>query len=258
MMFKSQLRIFITLGLAFVMVSQPLHAETLKGIRQRGKLIVAVKDNTRPLGFRGENGELQGLEIDIARRLSLEIFGVEGKVEFRPVNNQDRLRVLFDRQVDLTIARLTVNRSRSRVVDFSRPYYQDSTAILTNRTGPTSLTDLAGKSVAVLQASSSAEEATSQLPKSKLVPVSSYQGAKALLDSKQVVAFIADRSLLVGWSQEYPQQYRLLTANFAASPIGIAMPRGLQHAELRSFVDGAIDRWQKEGWLSQRIGHWGL
>lgn len=257
-MFKSQLRIFITLGLAFVVGSQPLNAETLKGIKQRGKLIVAVKDNTRPLGFRGDNGELQGLEIDIARRLSLEIFGVSGKVEFRPVNNQDRLRILFDRQVDMTIARLTVNRSRSRVVDFSRPYYQDSTAILTRHTGPRSLAELADKSVAVLQASSSAAEAAAQLPKSKLVPANSYQAAKALLDNKQVVAFIADRSLLVGWSQEYPEQYRLLSANLATSPLGIAMPRGLQHAELRSFVDGALDRWQKEGWLSQRIGYWGL
>lgn len=257
-MFKSQLPIVITLGLAFVMSSLPLHAETLKGIKQRGKLIVAVKDNTRPLGFRGGNGELQGLEIDIARRLSLEIFGVEGKVELRPVNNQDRLRVLFDRQVDLTIARLTVNRSRSRVVEFSRPYYQDGTAILTSRTGPTSLAGLAGKSVAVLQSSSSAAAAADQLPQSKLVGTSSYQAAKALLDSKQVVAFIADRSLLVGWSQEYPEQYRLLPANLAVSPIGIAMPRGLQYNELWSFVDGAIGRWQKEGWLSQRISYWGL
>lgn len=37
-------------------------AGTLKEIQQRKKLIVAVKDNLPLLGFRDENGNLQGLE----------------------------------------------------------------------------------------------------------------------------------------------------------------------------------------------------
>jgi polar amino acid transport system substrate-binding protein len=257
-MIKSQLRIFLTLWLAFVLGSQPLRAETLKGIRQRGKLIVAVKDNTRPLGFKDASGALQGLEIDIARRLSIEIFGVPDRVELRPVINQNRLRVLMDQQVDLTIARLTINRSRARVVDFSRSYYQDSTAILTNRSNLQQPRDLAGQRVAVIQSSSSAAEASYQLPQSQLVPVGSYQAAKELLDTKKVAAFVGDRSLLVGWSQEYPRQYRLLASNLAFSSIGVAVPRGRQYDELWFLVDSAIGRWQKSGWLRQRIRYWGL
>jgi polar amino acid transport system substrate-binding protein len=69
---------------------------------------------------------------------------------------------------------------------------------------------------------------------------------------------VGDRSLLVGWSQEYPRQYRLLASNLAFSSIGVAVPRGRQYDELWFLVDSAIGRWQKSGWLRQRIRYWGL
>jgi polar amino acid transport system substrate-binding protein len=103
--------------------AQTAQAGTLKEIQQRKKLIVAVKDNLPLLGFRDENGNLQGLEIDIARKLATEIFGSAESVQLLPVANQDRLKVAIEGNVDLTIARVTATPTRSRVVDFSRYYY---------------------------------------------------------------------------------------------------------------------------------------
>ena len=37
-----------------------VHAADLETVRQRGHLVVAVKDNSRPLGFRDERGNLVG------------------------------------------------------------------------------------------------------------------------------------------------------------------------------------------------------
>jgi polar amino acid transport system substrate-binding protein len=261
---QSQLRIFLVLGLTLfgltpMLCSTPLaSAETLKGIRQRGRMIVAVKDNTRPLGFKDRTGRLQGLEIDIAQRLGTEILGQSDRVDLTPVNNQDRLQILFDRKVDVTIARLGINRGRSRVVEFSQPYYQDGTGVLTNSAKVRKLADLAGQSVAVIQSSVSSYPVAEQVPGAKLVPVGSYEGAKRLLDEKKVVAFAADYSLLVGWVQEFPQGYRLLAEKLNVESLAIAMPKGLQHRELREFVIGALDRWKKEGWLQERIRYWGL
>jgi polar amino acid transport system substrate-binding protein len=261
---QSQLRIFLVLGLTLfcltpILCSTPsVSAETLKGIRQRGRMIVAVKDNTRPLGFKDRAGKLQGLEIDIAQRLGAEILGQSDRVDLTPVNNQDRLQVLFDRRVDVTIARLGVNRGRSRVVEFSQPYYQDGTGILTNNVKVRKSADLAGQPVAVIQSSVSSYPLAEQVPGAKLVPVGSYEGAKRLLDEGKVVAFAADYSLLVGWMQEFPQGYRLLPEKLNVESLAIAMPKGLQHRELREFVAGALDRWKKEGWLQERIRYWGL
>ncbi|MEM6592000.1 MAG: transporter substrate-binding domain-containing protein, partial [Cyanobacteria bacterium P01_C01_bin.73] len=69
-------RILAGLGLAAglllgePLVFKPAAAAELEQIEQRGYLIVAVKDNWRPLGFRDEAGELAGLEIDIAKALA--------------------------------------------------------------------------------------------------------------------------------------------------------------------------------------------
>ncbi len=255
---QSQLRIFLALGLTLFCLAPPVSAETLKGIRQRGRMIVAVKNNTRPLGFKDKEGRLQGLEIDIARRLSAEILGQPDRVDLLPVNNQDRLQVLFDRRVDVTIARLGVNRGRSRVVEFSQPYYQDGTGVLTNSDKIKKLTDLVGKPVAVIRSSVSSYPVAEQVPGVKLVAVSSYAAAKNLLDEGKVVAFAADYSLLVGWVQEFPQGYQLLSEKLTVESLAIAMPKGFQHRELREFVGLALDRWKKEGWLQERIRYWGL
>jgi polar amino acid transport system substrate-binding protein len=255
---QSQLRIFLALGLTLFCLAAPVSAETLKGIRQRGRMIVAVKDNTRPLGFKDREGRLQGLEIDIAQRLAAEILGQADRVDLVPVNNKDRLQVLFDRRVDVTIARLGVNRARSRVVEFSKPYYVDGTGVLTNRDQVKKLKDLVGQPVAVIQSSSSLYPVAEQVPGAKLVPVGSYEVAKRLLDEGKVVAFVADYSLLVGWVQEFPQGYRLLSEKLNVESLAIAMPKGLQHRELREFVAKALERWKKEGWLQERIRYWGL
>jgi polar amino acid transport system substrate-binding protein len=255
---QSQLRIFLALGLTLFCLQTPVMAETLKGIRQRGRMIVAVKDNTRPLGFKDREGRLQGLEIDIALKLGADILGRTDRVDLQPVNNQDRLQVLFDRRVDVTIARVSANRARSRVVEFSQPYYVDGTGVLTNSARFKQLKDLAGQPVAVIQSSSSLFPLAVQVPGAKMVPVNSYAEAKSLLDSNKVVAFAADYSLLVGWMQEYPQGYRLFSEKLNGESLAIAMPKGLQHRELREFVGKAIDRWKKEGWLQERIRYWGL
>ncbi len=249
--------------LSLMLLPSRVAAESLQGIRERGRLIVAVKDNTRPLGFKGTNGQLQGLEIDIARRLSQEILGKPDRVDFQPVKNQERLRVLLDGKVDLTIARLSINTSRSRVVDFSRPYYRETTGIVTNSPNIRQARDLAQKRVAVLQGSSTALVLAHRLSQAKLVPVASYQAAKDLLDRHQVAAFGTDKSLLVGWVQEYPQ-YRLLPSDLTGSTvntrelIAIAMPRGRKYDPLWRFVDETLQKWEKEGWLQARIRYWGL
>ena len=73
--FKSLFFIFFLSIAASFSNGRSAQAGTLREIQQRKKLIIAVKDNLPLLGFRDETGNLQGLEIDIARQLATEIFG---------------------------------------------------------------------------------------------------------------------------------------------------------------------------------------
>lgn len=232
-------------------------AADLETIVQRGQLIVAVKDNLQPLGFQGANGTLQGLEIDIARRLAQELLGKSGLVVFKPVNNQDRLAVVLKGQVDITIARVTATPSRSRVVSFSTPYYLDGTALITNVPAIQSFSDLTNQTIAVLNDSSTVATLRYRLPQTKLIGVNSYSEGKALLASGKVAAFASDASVLSSWAREFPTD-RLLPLRLSAEPLCIVLPKGVQYDELRRQVDQALDRWKAEGWLQQRAIYWGL
>jgi len=234
-----------------------LHAADLTAIRERGRLIVAVKDNTRPLGFRDAAGNLQGFEIDLARALARELLGDPAAVELRPLNNRDRLPAVFNGEVDLAIACLTATPARARLVDFSRAYYFDSTGFVTRQPEVQRFSDLVGRRVLVLNPSSTIAIIRHALPQADLTGVASYQEALELLEAGQAAAFAADRSVLAGWVQEYPR-YRLLPNRLQGTALAIALPRGLQYAELHREVNAAIARWQASGWLDSRRDYWGL
>jgi polar amino acid transport system substrate-binding protein len=245
-------------GIALLEVTpQLVVAEEWSEIKSRGTLKIAVKDNLRPLGFTDQNGNLAGLEIDLARKLAEELLGNKQALELIPVGNKERLQVVLDEQVNLAIAKVTVTTPRSRIVDFSPYYYLDGTGIITKNSQIENINDLTRSKISVLKNSATIAVIKNQLPQATLIGVDSYQAALKLIETKQAEAFAGDRSILTGWIQEYPN-YKLLPERLSGEALAIVMPKGLQYQELRSQVDRAIARWQQSGWLQKRIKYWGL
>lgn len=241
-------------------------AAEFKNIQERGYIKIAVKDNLALLGFKDSSGELQGLEIDLARRLASDLLD-EAKDKAEPlklqvVDNKQRLSVVADNKVDLAIARVTATESRSRIVSFSFPYYFDGTVLVTKKLSTKNasiqkLTDLKQQKIAVLEKSSTIAPLRYYLPSAKLVGVNSYSEAKELLETNQVTAFAADVSILAGWVKQN-SNYQILPTKLSTEPLSVVMPKGLQHAELRNKVNQAITGYWDEGWLQKRIEYWGL
>ncbi|WP_414755739.1 transporter substrate-binding domain-containing protein [Anabaena sp. CCY 9910] len=232
-------------------------AAELPEIQRRGYITIAVKDNLPLLGFKDANGNLQGLEIDLAKRLAADLLGNADAVKLQPVNNRDRLAVVFNHQVDLAIARVTATESRSRLVSFSVPYYMDGTYLITKDATVQQIHDLAKRKIAVLNNSSTIAEVRYYIPSAELVGVNSYQEAQAAIENNSVAAFAADGSLLSGWVRDNPQ-YRLLPTKLSTAPLSVVMPKGLQYDELRREVNEAIARYIAQGWLKERISHWSI
>lgn len=231
-------------------------AAELADIRERGYLVVAVKDNWRPLGFQDATGAIVGLEIDIARELATAVLGDPNAIELRPVTNQERLATILSDEVDLLIAGLTMTPARMRVVSFSVPYYLDGLGLITYQ-GPLDLDHILPGPIAILNGSDGISALRYQLPEAMLVGVESYQEAQAVLVSGEAAAFAGDVTVLTGWVQEEPQ-FQLLANVFSAEPLAIAMPKGVQHRELRRLVNNVLMDWHDNGWLEERANHWGL
>ncbi|MDJ0733092.1 MAG: transporter substrate-binding domain-containing protein [Nostocaceae cyanobacterium] len=250
--------IFLTLILVIFSTQFPASAAKLPEIQRRGYINIAIKDNLRPLGFRDANGNLQGLEIDLAQRLASDLVGKPNALKLHPVANRDRLSLLYnDDKIDLTIARVTATASRARIVSLSFPYYFDGTALVTKDASLQELKDVKIRKIAVLKYSSTIATVRYYLPKAELVGVDSYQQGLSLLSRNGAAAFAADASVLTGWVQEYPQ-YRLIPARLSTEPLSVVMPKGLQYDELHRKVNSAIARYLDEGWLQQRAKFWGL
>jgi polar amino acid transport system substrate-binding protein len=233
------------------------NAAQMAEIKQRGYLNIAVKNNLRPLGFTDISGKLQGLEIDLAIKLSQDLLGKENAVKLKPVSNRDRLSVVIDHQVDLTIARVTATESRARLVSFSVPYYFDGTVLITKDASAQRIADFARRKIAVLKNSSTIAEVKYYIPNAELVGVNSYEEARSLLEKNTADAFAADASVLSGWVQQ-DSGYRLLSTKLSTQPLSVVMPKGLQYDELRQQVNEAIARYIASCWLTERVKYWEL
>lgn len=237
--------------------SGPAMAETLAALKAAGQLRIGVKDTVRPLGFRDEQGQLQGLEIDLARKLTQELLGSEAQAQLIPLLNQERLPALLEGTVDLVIAQMAATSGRARLVVFSPHYYLDGTGLLVRAADQPDQATTTPTKIAVLQASSAIAVLRTWRPQAQLVGVSSYQAAQALLQQHQVDAVAADNSILAGWSQTLPA-YRQLPLRLSGEPLAIAMPKGLQYQDLHQQVHQILERLQQSGWLAERVRYWGL
>ncbi len=243
-------------------LSPSSQAADLQTIRRRGRLIVAVKDNLRPLGFRGADGQLQGLEIDLARQLAQELLGSPDAVEFRPLLNRDRFSAVMQDQVDIAIANAALTPSRLRIVSFSLPYYTSGIALMTNQSQIRTLADLKPSSanqkpVAVLNGSIAIDAVRAQMPGVALVGMDSYEAARQALDLGKVRAIAADAAVLSGWVQE-SRRYRLLVPWLSSNLVSVVLPKGEQYADLKQQIDQSISRLRNNGWLEKRTTYWGL
>jgi polar amino acid transport system substrate-binding protein len=232
-------------------------AATLSKILQRGRLIVAVKENLEPLAYRTSSGTLQGFEIEIAQQLAQSILGSRKALLLQPVANIERLSVVTSGTVDLAIAQITLTENRMRLVSFSEPYYRSGTGLLTQAAQWHSLSTLSRQTIAVLQPSVTLPYLHSALPNARLVGVQSYLAAQQLLDSAKVQAIVGDQIVLSNLARQRPA-YRFHPTNLTVQPLAIALPKGGQYESLREAINRNIRQWQRQGWLEAQRRIWGL
>ena len=111
------------LGLGLATSVGIAHADQLDRVKQRGKLIVGIKNDYVPFGYLDAKGQNVGFEIDLARAVAKNLLGSESAIEFVPVSASNRIEFLNAGRIDLILATLGVNADRGKVIDFTENYY---------------------------------------------------------------------------------------------------------------------------------------
>ncbi|WP_351227687.1 glutamate ABC transporter substrate-binding protein [Streptomyces sp. NPDC002133] len=114
----------------------PADGPAIAEIKQRGKLIVGVDQNSYRWGYRTADGKLEGFDIDLARAIAKDILGSPDDVIFRAIPTNQRIAALNSGTVDLVVRTMTINCARIEQVAFSTAYFQTGQQVLAPRESP--------------------------------------------------------------------------------------------------------------------------
>ena len=93
----------------------------------RGKIVVGVKADYKPWGFRNSDGNIVGMEIDMAADVAAKM-GVD--LELVAVQSSNRMQFLEQGKIDLMIATMSDRKDRREIVGIVGPNYYTSGPIL--------------------------------------------------------------------------------------------------------------------------------
>ncbi|MGA1019976.1 MAG: transporter substrate-binding domain-containing protein, partial [Candidatus Puniceispirillales bacterium] len=97
--------------------------DTWNKVMSRGKLVVGVKADYKPWGFRNTDGEIIGMEIDMAKNVA-DTMGVD--IELVAVQSSNRMQFLEQGKIDLMIATMSDRKDRREIVGIVGPNYYTS------------------------------------------------------------------------------------------------------------------------------------
>lgn len=233
--------------------------EELQEIQERGKLRVGTKVDVPQFGYKNlDTGEVEGLEIDIAKALAKKLFGDENSMEIHAVTSQTRETLIKNGEVDMVIATFTITEERQLSFNFSQPYYTDAIGFLVKKDlGATKITDLANKTIGVVRPSTTREaleEKAEELGISfSYSEFPSFPELKTALTSGDIDAFCVDKSILLGYVDE---ETEILNETFKPQDYGIVTR--LSDKDLAAYIDALVAGMKSDGTLQKLIEKWDL
>ena len=167
--------------------------DSLQKVLDQGYITLGLDDTFAPLGFRDEDGEVVGFDIDLAKAVALEL-GVELRIQ--PIEWDSKVLELNSGNIDMIWNGLTITDERLLTINFSEPYLNNRQIVLV-RTGFELLDveDLSGLAVGVQIDSSgqSALEANSVFSSiGEYVKFNTFTEALLDLESSRIDVIVID------------------------------------------------------------------
>jgi polar amino acid transport system substrate-binding protein len=241
----------LTVAAAIACPSVAGKAGVLEDIRSRGALMVGVKPDYPPFGFRDPSGQIIGLEVDLARDIADRI-GVPLKL--MSVAASSRMQFLQQGSIDLIVATMDVTDARAKQVGLVEPYYYASGVAVLARKGANigSAPDLTGKPLCIIKGAYYTEKLLALAGGIDPLEVkTSIEGESALTEGRCIALADEDVRLL---ERKHYQGDRW--ADYAVTPVGLApLPWAIgvrleeKDGPLGKLVSAAVTDWHKSGKL---------
>ena len=183
--------------------SKSAKARTLDEIKEDGKIKIGVFSDKNPFGYVDSNGDIQGYDVEFAKRIGKDLLGSEDAVEFVYVEAASRVEYLKSGKVDIILANFTVTDERKEAVDFALPYMKVALGVVSPDDALiTDVDQLKDKKLIVVKGTTAETYFSETYPDITLVKFDEYQEAyDALLDGRGD-AFATDNTEALAWSNQ--------------------------------------------------------
>ena len=241
-------------------------APVLDRILAKQELVVGTAASMPPLNMTMKDGQIVGLEVDLARFLA---DGLGVKLTLKRIQFNELIPALEAGQVDMILSGMTITPARNLKAAFVGPYFVSGKSILAKKTSIESMKEISqinnsDKVLVALRGSTSQMFSEKVFPKAKLVLTDDYDQAVAMVREDKAHAMVADHPICQVSVYRYPDA-GLTTLNKPLSwePIGIAVPANdfllinwlqnfLNTMEKSGGLQGLEERWFKDAfsWIN--------
>ncbi len=248
----------VTVGLALALSASQAQAQNdrFKKVLDRGTLVVGVKADYKPWGFRNSDGKIVGMEIDMAQDVA-DALGV--KLELIPVQSSNRMQFLQQGKIDLMIATMSDKANRRKVVGITDPnYYTSGTNVLAKKGAVSKWEDLRGKPVCGKQGAFYNKQVSQRYGAKIVAFVGNAEAKQALRDGKCIAWVYDDSSIMADLASGQYDDYEMPMATEDDTPWGLAVPLDEKDGIWGNFMSGMIYNWHRTGRLIELEKKWGI
>lgn len=228
-----------------------------QSIMKKGNLTVAISFDSKPFGFKDSNGQIKGIEADLAREIARRMFGSDKKVIFVNVSPRERIQSITSGKADMVMSTMTITPEREKIVNFSDPYFIAGQAICVKKTSDIdSYQDLNNKNVVVILGTTGEANIRNLEPNAIIQGYINNADAFNAFENPGVDAIITDDSLLFGLIIKN-DNYKLLPERLSKEPYGIAFKKS-NTSSFKKQINKILNDLKKDGTLETIKENWGV
>jgi polar amino acid transport system substrate-binding protein len=226
-------------------------------VMKRGKMVVGVKADYKPWGYRDTSGAIVGMEADMAK-IAADAMGVE--LEMVAVQSSNRMQFLENGKIDMMIATMSDRADRRKLVGITQPnYYTSGTNVMSPKgVGIKNWEDLRGKPVCGKQGAFYNKVVADRYG-AKIVAFTGNAEAKQALRDKKCIAWVYDdSSIMSDLSSGNYDTYEMPLASEDDNPWGLAVPIEEKDCIFGNFMSGLTYNLHQSGKLIELEKKWGI
>ena len=228
---------------------------SLQNVLDKGTFVLGLDDSFPPMGFRDENNNIVGFDIDVATEVANRM-GVELKLQ--PIEWSTKEMELNTGSVDCLWNGLSIDDERKQAMDLSEPYMTNRMVLVVlNDSEYTDQASLAGKTIGV-QNGSTAEKILEESDFSKTIgnTIGFKDNVTAFmeLETKGIDAIFMDEVVANYAITSQNKDFKVLEDGLTEEEYAVGFKKG--NTALKNEVQKYIDEMKADGTMTQISEKW--